>query len=27
VSAGMLLLLLLLLDRQVAQLCKEEPPA
>ena len=27
VSAGMLPLLLLLLDRQVAQLCKEEPPA
>ena len=26
-SAGMLPLLLLLLDRQVAQLCKEEPPA
>ena len=27
VSAGMLPLLPLLLDRQVAQLCKEEPPA
>src|ERR1700674_1068068 len=27
VSAGMLPLLLLLLDRQVAQLCNEEPPA
>jgi hypothetical protein len=27
VSAGMLPLLLLLLDRQVAQLCKEKPPA